>query len=112
MTHGMKLAVRPFEDIRDGRKVIESRLYDEKRQKIQLGDEIVFSNDADSSQAVRMKVIDLLRHPTFEELFADLDPSFFGGTSRESLLSQIKAFYSDEEEAKYGVVGIRLQKID
>ncbi len=112
MKHDMKLANKPFEDIRDERKVIESRLYDEKRQKIQLGDEIVFSNTDDMTQTVKTRVSGLLRYATFKELFTDNNPNLFGGTSSVALLSQIKTFYSDEEEQEYGVVGIRLQKID
>lgn len=38
--HQLKLASLPFESIKSGRKTIESRLYDEKRREINLGDEI------------------------------------------------------------------------
>jgi ASC-1-like (ASCH) protein len=37
ITHQLKLATEPFDVIVSGNKTIESRLYDEKRQKIQLG---------------------------------------------------------------------------
>ena len=42
MKHEMKLALEPFDMIADGRKTIELRLYDDKRKKIKLGDEIQF----------------------------------------------------------------------
>ena len=38
------------------------------------------------------------------------EPAHFGGESRELLLNQIKQFYSDEDEQKYGVVGIRIER--
>ena len=108
----MKLAVVPFEKIRSGSKVIESRLYDEKRQTINLGDEILFSQSDDDIQTVNTKVVGILRYSSFHQLFAEHDSKLFGGTSSDELLKEIKQFYSDEDEAKYGVVGIRLQKID
>lgn len=40
--HKMRLHPGPFEKIRVGTQVIESRLNDEKRQEIRVGDHIVF----------------------------------------------------------------------
>ena len=40
----MKLNPAPFEMIKSGQKTIELRLYDEKRQLVNIGDEIVFTN--------------------------------------------------------------------
>ena len=39
MTHNMQLQPIPFEMIKNGTKTIELRLCDEKRRKIQIGDE-------------------------------------------------------------------------
>lgn len=43
MRYTMKLRPQPFNMIRSGQKTFELRLYDEKRQKLQIGDEIEFS---------------------------------------------------------------------
>ena len=43
-THEMKLHASPFEMIKSGAKNIELRLFDEKRQKIKTGDDIIFTN--------------------------------------------------------------------
>ena len=43
MLYRMKLTEVPFEEIKNGTKTIEFRLYDEKRQQIKLGDKIEFS---------------------------------------------------------------------
>ena len=40
MLHKMKLNETPFEKMKSGTKTIEFRLYDEKRQKIKVGDQI------------------------------------------------------------------------
>jgi ASC-1-like (ASCH) protein len=112
MQYQMKLSPEPFEKIATHAKVIESRLYDEKRQQIIIGDEIEFSAQENPEKKMKTRVIGLLRYQSFKELFADHDPALFGGAGRELLLNQIKQFYSDEDEHKYGVVGIRLEVID
>lgn len=110
MQHQMQVSSVPFEKIRNGRKVIESRLYDAKRQAINLDDEILFSQQ-DSDIRIATKVIGILRYSYFYQLFADHDPKLFGGENEDELLKEIKQFYSDEDEVKYGVVGIRFQKL-
>jgi ASC-1-like (ASCH) protein len=110
--HQMKLATAPYDNIASGKKLIESRLFDEKRQQINIGDQIIFSENDKPENNITTKVTGLLRYQTFKELFADHDPSLFGEDSRDFLLEQIKQFYPDEDEQKYGVVGIRLQLLD
>lgn len=108
----MKLATAPYNNIASGKKLIESRLFDEKRQIISIGDTITFSENDNPENNVTTVVKGLLRYQTFKELFEDHEPSLFGEESRDFLLNQIKQFYSDEDEQKYGVVGIRLQLPD
>ena len=112
MQHQMKLATEPYNNIALGKKLIESRLYDEKRQQISIGDQIIFSENDKPDNTVTTVVKGLLRYQTFKELFADHNPALFGEESRDFLLTQIKSFYSDEDEQKYGVVGVRLELID
>ncbi len=106
--HNLNLAPRPFEAIKSGNKTIESRLYDERRQIIELGDTIIFTNREQSEQTVAVKVIGLLRYDSFKNLFTHNDPVKFGGTSPEQLLARIREFYTVEQEQEYGVVGIEL----
>lgn len=108
----MKLATEPYNKIASGNKVIESRLFDDKRQQISIGDQIVFSENDKPENSVTTVVKGLLRYQTFKALFADHNPALFGEESRDFLLTQIKQFYSDEDEQKYGVIGIRLELLD
>lgn len=105
----MKLAKEPFEKITSGQKIIESRLFDEKRRLINVGDEIEFSQNDDSRKKAMTKVTALYRYDSFENLFSDFPPEYFGGTSKEFLLTEISQFYPKEEQEKYGVVGIRIE---
>lgn len=50
--HVMNLTPLPMQQIRDGRKTIELRLYDEKRKLISVGDTIKFINTEDSNDTL------------------------------------------------------------
>jgi len=107
MIHEMKVASEPFVKIASNKKVIESRLFDEKRQRISVGDVIVFREGGNEQHTVVVRVTDLIRHDTFMDLFNSIDPAYFGGESPEALLAEIRGFYTPEDEAQYGVVGVR-----
>ena len=59
----MNLQPKYFDFIKDGTKRIELRLYDEKRQSIQLGDIIEFAKSED--EKFKAEVIGLLRYDSF-----------------------------------------------
>ena len=109
MTYKMKLAITPFEKIVSGNKIIESRLYDEKRRQINLGDQIEFSCNDNQDRKIITSVRALYLYPDFKSLFSDFPPSHFGGDSREALLEEIENFYSKDEQAKFGVIGIKIE---
>ena len=108
-THQLKLATEPFNAIISGNKTIESRLYDAKRQKIQIGDRIIFTNRDNSEQTVTAEVVSLLRYATFRDLFSHNNPRKFGGDNVEWLENQISEFYSIEDQKIYGVIGIEFK---
>ena len=99
-THQLQLATVPFDAITSGVKTVESRLYDEKRQTIQIGDAIVFTNREDTCQTVSVKFIGLLRYETFHALFSHNDLTKFGSKSVEWLENQINKFYSLEQQTR------------
>ena len=108
--HEMKLRPEPFAKIKSGAKTIELRLYDEKRQKIQVGDVIIFTS-TDSGQQIRSIVKKLHRFDSFEALYKNL-PLLKCGYTPEDINaahpSDMENYYSVEEQQKYGVVGIEL----
>ena len=108
-THQLKLATEPFNAIISGDKTIESRLYDTKRQKIQIGDQIIFTNRDNSKQTITAEVVGLLRYATFRDLFSHNNPRKFGGDNVEWLENQISEFYSIEDQKIYGVIGIEFK---
>jgi ASC-1-like (ASCH) protein len=107
--HSMKLNPAPFNAVLHGEKTVECRLYDEKRQKITLGDSIAFSLISDETQCVVVRVIGLLRYETFESMFMHNEPRKFGGQNRQSLTDKLLSYYSRQEQEAYGVLGIEFK---
>ena len=108
--HNMKLDPAPFEMIKSGKKTIELRVYDEKRQRIKVGDEITFTNVA-NGEVLNVTVKKLHCFATFDELYKSL-PLLKCGYTAENIDSATPAdmerYYSVEEQREYGVVGIEL----
>lgn len=65
MLYKMKLQESPFERIKNGTKTVEFRLYDKKRSKINIGDQIEFSKLPDLQETILVDVLDLYRDNTF-----------------------------------------------
>lgn len=103
--HKLHLNKEPFELIKQGQKTIEPRLYDERRQRIDIGDEITFINRADN-QTVKVVVHRLYRAPTFHELFTQHDPARFGGTTVQETEKSMEKYYSYNDQLRSGVLGI------
>lgn len=111
----MKLFKEPFSRIKSGKKVIEVRLFDEKRSKIKINDEIVFSLADDMKEQIKANVVGIVRFNTFKELYSAFHFNMFGhpeGTNLENQLKDIRQIYSEEEERKYGAVAILIKPIE
>lgn len=105
----MKLQNGPFESIKKGIKTIEIRLNDEKRSQIKIGDEIEFTNML-NDETISVFVINLHYFNTFEELFNYFDKKLLGYENDEiASYTDMEKYYSKEEQAKYGVVGIEIK---
>ncbi|MEK6940957.1 MAG: hypothetical protein AABW49_03600, partial [Nanoarchaeota archaeon] len=66
----MKLFKEPFSRIKEKRKIIEVRLFDDKRQKVSIGDEIEFSLIDNPKEKILVKVIDMSRFKFFKDLYS------------------------------------------
>ena len=106
----MKLHASPFEMIKSGVKNIELRLFDEKRQKIKKGDNIIFTNTV-NGEKMCATVKKIHQFGSFEELYKALPLLQCGYTADDidtAHPSDMEQYYSVEEQKKYGVVGIEL----
>ena len=113
MVHNMRLQPVPFEMIKNGTKTIELRLYDEKRRKIQIGDDIIFVHTESRNETLKVKVIDLYIFDSFAELYKVL-PLLECGYTKEDVDTaspeDMDLYYSGKEQQQYGVVGIKVRK--
>ena len=103
MLHEMTLFTKPYASIASGQKTIELRLYDEKRQSIQI---------EDASKSILCEVVQLYVFKDFTELYENLPLLKCGYTADDvdnAHPDDMLTYYSKEKQAQYGVVGIELK---
>ena len=114
MKHVMRLKTGPFTMMKSGEKTIELRLNDEKRQKIRVGDEITFIHTQNEAETLCCRVTALYPFPSFALLYQNLPINKFGYTMAELKTASpldMDEYYAKEEQEKYGVLGIEIEKI-
>lgn len=112
MKHTMHLQPQPFSMIRSGEKTIELRLYDEKRRQIKVNDEIELCCPESGQTPYTVRVKALHRFRNFAELYTVLPLLRCGYTSKtlpNASPDDMNAYYSPQQQAKYGVVGIEVK---
>ena len=102
----MKLVDFAFNMIKNGKKDIEVRLNDEKRQLINVGDRIIFTN-TNSGEIIRVKVINLYKFNSFKDLFQSIPLKRIGFDDGIDY-TIMNNFYTEEEQKKYGALGIEI----
>lgn len=111
--HQMKLRLSPFEKIKNGSKTIELRLYDEKRQQVQVGDFIEFTCLDNPNQRIQTRVTALHRFASFSELYEALPKEKLGYNLADTPApNHMDEYYSQEDQEKYGALGIELYYTD
>ena len=84
---------------------------DEKRHSVKVGDYIEFSMTGNASQKILTLVTALHRFSTFQELYAELPKEKLGYSANEVPdQNHMDAFYSKDEQEKYGALGIELRR--
>jgi ASC-1-like (ASCH) protein len=107
----MKLHNDPFNLIKSGTKTIELRLNDLKRQKIKVGDLIEFTNRVTDEKIV-VRVVDLIKFNSFSDLYKNFSKVSMGyREDEEANPSDMELYYSLEDQEKYGVLAIKIEKI-
>lgn len=107
----MKLQPKYFNYMKNGTKRIEIRLYDEKRKELKIGDEIIFQKEPTLNEEIQAIIVDLIIKKSFKDIMQELDVSEYSdkSESEEELLKDLRKYYSNEKEEKYGVVGIKVE---
>lgn len=110
MTHEMTLNADPFNRIKNGTKTIELRLFDSKRQALQIGDHICFKNTV-SQDTLLVTVTGLMIFPTFLDLIAHLDTACLGVPDKNAALEEVHTIYPQEKIDTHNVIGIIIKRI-
>ncbi len=114
MRHKMKLKPAPFRAVASGEKVYELRLLDEKRQKVKVGDEILFAHTEQAGVTLLCRVLKVLPYPDFATLYASLPLTACGYTEEEAKTASpddMTLYYPKEMQAKYGVVAFHISLV-
>lgn len=113
-THTMHLQDDLFTKLTSGRKTIEIRVNDPKRQKVNVGDEIVFIHAEDAHRTVNTLVHNRQDFKNFQDLLATIPLSAIGYAKAEKnqLLEGLASFYAPDEEASFGVVAFYFSLAD
>lgn len=106
----MKLNEKPFNLIKEGKKTIEMRLFDEKRKHITVGDTIEFTNIANPKEKLEVKVVGVHIYPTFKELYRDYRKEELGYSENEVAdPKDMEKYYPLQDQEKFCVVGIEIK---
>ena len=113
VTHEMSLREAPYRAVVSGRKVIEMRLFDPKRQLIQAGDEIRFTL-VGGDESVTALVVGLHYFPSFAELYESLIPRVGAvglgyGEGEVPRPADMLEYYSEDAVRRFGVLGIEIK---
>ena len=109
--HTMKVQTKYYNLLKAGIKTVELRLWDEKRQLIQVGDEITFSDLSNPDDTFVARVLALHRANSFDKLCDTVSPAQAGFATKEELIDCLREFYTPQDQTQYGVVGIEIKKI-
>jgi len=103
----MKLKQPYFDLVKDGKKTIELRLYDTKRQQLVPGDDIIFQNGDDFT---KVKIKGIVRAENFESLLNIIDVKKTGLDTKDNAVNIMKRFFDEDAQKTFGVVGIVIEK--
>lgn len=102
----MSLKQPYFNMVKSGVKTIELRLYDKKRQQLNIGDLISFQNE---NTYITKKIKDLIIAKNFKTLFDTIDIKKTGFKEKDNTIKIMEKFYDNDRQNKFGVIGIVLE---
>ena len=109
--HTMKVQTKYYRLLKEGSKIIELRLFDEKRQQIKVGDQIEFSDLSNPEDTFAAQVVRLHHASDFLDIGQKITPTQAGFASVEELVQVMGQFYPLSAQKQYGVVGIEISRL-
>lgn len=110
MIYEMRLEPIPFESTKAGRKLIEIRLCDDRRNQIVVGDKIVFKNTINGN-TLEVLVTGIRKYASIEKLVTSESFDMTGGiySNPSHWIESIYRYYSKTDQIKYGLLAIEIK---
>lgn len=115
MIQQMRLGEEIFEKIKSGKKTIELRLLDEKRKVLKVGDIIDFGKRPSLHERMSVKIVELKKYKTFEEVYEDCDLKDLGyeeDVNKEDFVNNMYQHYNEDEVGDYDILVIKFKKLE
>lgn len=111
MVHQMGLYGEYFDSIKEGKKMVEVRLNDDKRRKIKVGNTIEFIKIPEKNETLRVEVTELRQYDTFKEMYVDIPFKDFDceGWTLEEMIDGTYGIYTPEQEKQWGTLAISIK---
>lgn len=112
MIHQMRLNPIPYEQILNREKTYEIRLNDEKRQIVKVGDTIIFAKRPECKKTMSVLVCEVLKFKSIADMAKKIPNKLIGfetGSRVQDIENCYYAYYTKEEEQKYGVVAFKIK---
>lgn len=112
MLHTMGLNPEALTLIKNQTKTIEMRLFDEARQRLKIGDEILFINTQDPQSQLQVVIQNIYHYTDFDALYREFDKIKLGYLAdEEAHPTDMEHYYPQHKIKQYGVVGIEIATI-
>lgn len=100
-----------FDIVKNERKNVEIRLNDEKRQKLNVGDTLIFLKRPNEDEELRGTITNLVYFNNFSEVVDNypMERIYLDNYKKEEFIKLLGRFYSEEEVKEYGVVAIEFE---
>ena len=108
--HEMLIKPEYFELVKEGIKKYEVRTNDERRKNMHVGDFIKLIKEPEKEETLMLQITRKIEYPNFTELYDSLPKKDVGfeGRTTESIVNELRRFYSEEVENQLGVVAIEV----
>lgn len=100
-----------FEMIKSGKKDIELRAYDDKRQKVNIGDNFLLFDAENPAEYIICRVLNMHVAPNFAELFNKIDIRRSGFHNMDELMNTITKFVPALAPSRHQIVGMEIEKV-
>ena len=108
--HEMLIKPEYFELVKEGIKKYEVRTNDERRKNMHVGDFIKLIKEPEKEETLMLQITRKIEYPNFTELYDSLPKKDVGfeGRTTESIVNELRRFYSEEVENQLGAVAIEV----